>query len=381
MSAYFQQLTYEQPPYVGQPAPWFTAPAPANPRFVFSSLGGRFILLSFIGDGSTDLAQSFMRAIAGADLPRNVDQFIHFGVTTKQRDYKDPLLSQAFPASRVFYDGKCDVAKQFGISKGVQPDGSFSLRQCWFLIDPHLRIYDAGRLHETERLIKRVRELPPAAEHSTVEGNDFAPVLIIPRVLRKDICEQLIELYKNGQPEVSGFMRQVDGETVRQFDNKFKRRRDVSFEGHPLAKALEHAVFRSIVPEILKVHQSNITWIERFIVACYDAGEGGFFRPHRDNTTAGTAHRKFAVTINLNAEEYEGGTLRFPEYGMREYKAPTGGAVVFSCSLLHEACPVTQGTRYATLPFLYDDEGAALRKKNKHLLRATDPIPESLAGE
>jgi hypothetical protein len=38
--------------------------------------------------------------------------------------------------------------------------------------------------------------------------------------------------------------------------------------------------------------------------------------------------------------------------------------VVFSCSLLHEARPVTSGKRYAFLPFLYDDEGADLRERN-----------------
>ena len=77
-----------------------------------------------------------------------------------------------------------------------------------------------------------------------------------------------------------------------------------------------------------------------------------------------TAHRRFAVTMNLNAEEFEGGNLRFPEFGPQIYRAPTGGAVVFSCALLHEALPVTQGTRYAFLPFLYDEAAAAIREAN-----------------
>ena len=64
------------------------------------------------------------------------------------------------------------------------------------------------------------------------------------------------------------------------------------------------------------------------------------------------------MTINLNADDYEGGDLRFPEYGPRTYRAPTGGAIVFSCSLLHEATPVTKGRRFAFLPFLYDEDGA-----------------------
>jgi len=110
------------------------------------------------------------------------------------------------------------------------------------------------------------------------------------------------------------------------------------------------------------------TRIERYIVACYDAGEGGYFRAHRDNTTRGTAHRRFAVTLNLNAEEYAGGELRFPEYDDRSYRAPTGGAVVFGCSMLHEALPVTKGTRYCVLPFLYDEQGARVRAKNAAFL-------------
>jgi hypothetical protein len=65
--------------------------------------------------------------------------------------------------------------------------------------------------------------------------------------------------------------------------------------------------------------------------------------------------------------------LRFPEFGLRRYKAPTGGAIVFSCSLLHEALPVTRGLRYATLPFLYDDEAAAIRMANQRFLESKRP--------
>ena len=108
-------------------------------------------------------------------------------------------------------------------------------------------------------------------------------------------------------------------------------------------------------------------------MACYPAG-AGWFRPHRDNTTKGTAHRKFAVTINLNAEDYEGGELRFPEFGDRRYRPPTGGAVVFSCSLLHEALPVTRGERYAFLPFLYDEASARLRDENLKFVDLPEPV-------
>jgi predicted 2-oxoglutarate/Fe(II)-dependent dioxygenase YbiX len=69
------------------------------------------------------------------------------------------------------------------------------------------------------------------------------------------------------------------------------------------------------------------------------------------------------VTINLN-DGFDGGELWFPEFGTRRYRPQLGGAVVFSCSLLHEATPVTRGLRYATLPFLYDDAAAQIRERN-----------------
>jgi predicted 2-oxoglutarate/Fe(II)-dependent dioxygenase YbiX len=122
------------------------------------------------------------------------------------------------------------------------------------------------------------------------------------------------------------------------------------------------------LPQIRRAFQFNPTRIERYIVACYDEADRGFFAAHRDNTTRGTAHRRFAVTINLNTGEYEGGELCFPEYGPQTYVAPAGGAVVFSCSLLHEARPVTKGVRYASLPFLYDEDAAKVRAENLRFL-------------
>lgn len=77
----------------------------------------------------------------------------------------------------------------------------------------------------------------------------------------------------------------------------------------------------------------------------------------------------FMVTADpQDADRYDGGDLRFPEFGMQTYRPPTGGAVVFSCSLLHEVLPVTRGQRFAVLPFLYDEAAAALRLENaRHL--------------
>jgi predicted 2-oxoglutarate/Fe(II)-dependent dioxygenase YbiX len=148
----------------------------------------------------------------------------------------------------------------------------------------------------------------------------------------------------------------------------FKKRRDATIADVQLCAALTDRLGRRLTPEIRKAFQFAATRVERHIVACYDATDGGYFRAHRDDTTKGTAHRRFAVSINLDAEAHDGGDLRFPEFGSRTYRPPTGGAVVFSCSLLHEATPVTRGRRYAYLPFLYDEAAAKIRQENLQFL-------------
>ena len=80
-----------------------------------------------------------------------------------------------------------------------------------------------------------------------------------------------------------------------------------------------------------------------------------------------TLHRRFAVSINLN-DDYDGGDLRFPEFGPRTYRPPPGGACVFSCSVLHEATSVTRGERFAFLPFMHDEAAEAIRVENQHAL-------------
>ena len=119
---------------------------------------------------------------------------------------------------------------------------------------------------------------------------------------------------------------------------------------------LSSVVGRRVLPEVQKAFAFRATRFEGFKIACYDAATGGFFRPHRDNLTPSTAHRVFALTLNLN-DGYEGGQLRFPEYGNQLYRPDAGAALVFSCAHLHEVLDVTAGRRFVLLSFLYGEPG------------------------
>lgn len=110
-----------------------------------------------------------------------------------------------------------------------------------------------------------------------------------------------------------------------------------------------------LFPEIAKAYNYPITKHERYRIARYQGERGGEQMGHRDNIEATVAHRRFAVTINLNAEDYEGAELRFPEFSDQLYKPASGTAAVFSCSLLHEVVGMRRGSRFALLAFLFGD--------------------------
>jgi predicted 2-oxoglutarate/Fe(II)-dependent dioxygenase YbiX len=277
------------------------------------------------------------------------------------------------PGYRYFWDIDREVSRRYGVQANNQ------YRPCSVVLDASLRVlevlpFDSGLTPE-QHVTSVLRVIADEAAFVAATYESLAtPVLTVPRVFEPAFCRELIDYYRQGQAEQSGFMRERDGKTVMVFDDEFKRRHDCSVVDEGLRLACRGRLTNRLMPEVFKAFQFAATYAERYIVSCYSASERGFFRPHRDNTTKGTAHRRFAVTINLNTGEYEGGRLRFPEYGARTFEAPLGGAIVFSCSLLHEATPVTVGERYAFLPFLYDEAGARIREANMPFVETDDAV-------
>lgn len=181
-----------------------------------------------------------------------------------------------------------------------------------------------------------------------------APVMVIPNVLSPEWCRWLMHVHDTEGNEASGFLEQVGSELVLRSDAEVKVRRDhVVPGGSPLEAEIRHIFQRRVIPEIVRATHSPIQRHELFKIVRYDGEERGHFRPHRDNASAAGRTRRFAVTLNLNTGDYDGGHLVFPEYGDFGYRPATGEAVAFSSNLLHEARPVTNGSRYVLLAFLH----------------------------
>ncbi len=135
----------------------------------------------------------------------------------------------------------------------------------------------------------------------------MGPVLLIPKVFDRELCRSLIALFEKHGGQESGYMKQVDGKTVPVVNYKHKRRSDYNIVEPEVIEKVVDRLRRCLIPEIKKAFHFDVKHIERFIVACYDSASGGFFARHRDDATGATAHRQFAVTINLNAEEFRRG--------------------------------------------------------------------------
>jgi len=356
----------------GDPVPWFTVRSSANPEYHFGSVAGRHIVLLFAGSLRAARPAALHTALLSHRHLFDDQRASLFVVSADPDDEAHGRFRDLLPGVRVFWDDAARVSTSFGVARPADSGGGvFNFLPAAVPLDPTLRVMrwflpTDSQADFSSALIDAVAALPaPASGPAALQ----APAVIVPRVFEPAFCRCLIEHYLRHGGHDSGYMKTEGGVVVGVIDHSMKRRSDCLIEDEPLRKAIAARIRARLNPEIQRVFRFNATRMERYLIACYDGADGGFFRPHRDND--GDGHRQFAVTLNLNAEDYDGGDLRFPEYGLQTYRAPTGGACVFSCGLMHEATPVTRGRRFAFLPFLYDESAARRREANN--ARLADP--------
>ena len=258
------------------------------------------------------------------------------------------------------------LLERHGLSLRAISDPGGKLRQAYgldgadgtrfVLLSPNQRI----QMVETALapVLERVRR--ETARREEVTAHPHPPVLVVPEALSRAECRKLIDLCEApGWPTrgVGDHLQEKGNYKIEINDYGRVDRVDFVLQEPEALRWLDQRIHRRVLPEILKAFQYRVTKRERFHIARYEGARGGFQHGHRDNPTSELAHRRFALSLNLNTEEYEGGALRFPEYGAQRYRAETGSALVFSSSLLHEVLEVTSGRRYVLLSHLYGVDG------------------------
>lgn len=344
-------MTYniEDPIGPGDRAPDFVLfDGEGNPVNLYTSVRGGMPLVLFYPDLATLQAETAGLAAVTEELSAlHAHVFIIVDATPEQ-----PLPELAAPFFVVRDPGLTTLT-----ACGLRADGAvLALRY-----DPNLRLTGLRRsgVEAIWHFVEQARARPAQDAPRLIQ--EQAPALIVPHVLSPSFCAELIQLHEEQGNVPSTVNYNKDGVDVQEVFPEHKIRHDHDVVDAAINRRLDDAFARRVNLEVWKAFNFEVAAREPFNVARYAGDEKGHFAVHRDNTTPTSAHMRFAVTVNLNPDDYDGGALRFPEYGNDLYAPPLGGAIVFSCSHLHEATPVTHGTRYALLVFLFGAQGVQQR--------------------
>lgn len=327
----------------GDPVPAFVQKASTGSGVLaFDMAGGRNILLFFFSSATDPAIAGVLQALQRhADVLKRKD-CLFLGVSLDAGDAERLKARSDLPSVCFLHDSDRLCHDTFGISGNAPP--------CWVEVDPMMHVVGVHR-HRPGMEQALLSTLFKRA--TTPRRSVPVPALMLEHVLEPAFCDTLIQYHLAHGPRPSAILTaDTSGNALRVVASHVKRRLDTPLRDRPLVTALQGRIIRRVVPEIFRIFRFQATQMDRMLVSSYDASDHGFFDAHRDNTVPTSAHRQFAVSINLN-DDYEGGSLVFPEFGQRAFSAPKGGAVVFSCALLHAVQPVTRGRRYACLPFVY----------------------------
>jgi peroxiredoxin/predicted 2-oxoglutarate/Fe(II)-dependent dioxygenase YbiX len=354
---------------LGDPVPRFTAQTLGNASFDLSVAAGRWIVLAFLGPAASPRACQELAALAEQSPLFDEDRLMACAIITGPPADGTAFAALAGDRIRLFADYDGAISRAYGAADSPRT----------VVLDPMLRAianipwdYPAGHALSLRDLLKSLPAIDDSAGVALT-----APVLIVPRVFDHALCDFMMALYDRVGGEDSGFMLDVGGKTATVRDHRLKRRSDLVVALPELREAIRAQIVRRLVPAVDCFFQFKATRMDRYIVACYDSALGGHFHRHRDNINAGAQHRRFAVSINLN-RDFDGCDLMFPEFGRKTYRAPTAGALVFSCGALHQVTPVTRGKRYAFLAFLYGEADAARREANNARLHENETLYSGL---
>jgi predicted 2-oxoglutarate/Fe(II)-dependent dioxygenase YbiX len=328
---------------IGDRAPVILGASASGRFFSLDAQAGRPVVLAALGGLEPDVAAGVLQKLRDSK-----DLFQAAGVDVAALAPASPPFTARFAADPQTRD-------ELHYLSGAGEAGATHLAgaAAAILVDRSGRVVDIIALDGATDLSGWLGKLAPRiwSEASQLRA-DCAPVLIVPNIAPPQLCRALIDHFEASPHEAGVMASYADGGAYAKLDETKKKRRDAELTADmPLYGEVLKVFTGRLIPEIKRAFQTDMAFADRILIARYD-DTGGYFKRHRDNAAPHTAFREFAVSLNLNTPEYEGGELLFPEYDDHRYSPPAGGAIVFSASLLHEAAPVTRGSRYVLLTFL-----------------------------
>jgi len=312
---------------------------------------GKFVVLVFCKDLKSRGLQTFLSEL----LPQydRADRMAHFIFLTRETTSATAIFAErmTFPFP-IMTDSDGSVFAGYGV-----PSGGEEQLTC-VLADANRQLLridsNCGVPGYAAQALDYLADIP---QPTPIEVGRAAPVLYVARVLDPSFCQELIRHFETQGHRDSEVMHGQDAGQEQELVNYGTKVRSDHLIGDPaLGGKIGRHLKARVLPEIQKAFHYRVTGLDWLKIGCYEADRQGFFAPHRDDTAPRVAHRRFAMTLNLNTGDYEGGHLRFPEYGPHLYRPAAGDAVIFSCSLVHEVLPVTAGRRFALISFFHGSD-------------------------
>lgn len=322
------------------------------------ALAGRFGLLLYLPSAKPEAAAAFLQEVKAQLEQAGISDTFMVLATDDAMERANAFREKFGVAQHVWLDPERRLARSLGIVRGGE-----AMPFAGFVLDTNMKILNVQVQGEAGTMAQAlVQQLGLGlaqfgqrnAQPQTVRR--MAPALIVPQVFTPEFCAKCIQAFRNG----NSFEGTVGTRENKVYREDIKVRRDF-IPGGELLEEIDDKFSRSFFPEIKKVFGFEVTHREIYKIGLYSGEKGGFFKQHRDNFDYPMGYRRIASTIHLN-DDYEGGGVRFPEYGHDVYRPETGGAIAFSGSTLHEALPVTKGERFVLVAFVHGDEEEAYRR-------------------
>lgn len=319
-------------------------------------LSGRAVLLAFLNDSRETAAVPVLAALAAnEDALRSLDARIIVISSCSDAAHNARLKTAAALRAPIAGDATGALFASYGLHKNHGPATRLVVitpyRQVRAYFDP------SDDLDETLETVMELLQNGRAAEEARWSP-PHAPVLLVPNVLSPEECAKLVESFETGAPfmirpprpgEIAGSYR------IPVYEHDRQDRVDQIIKDQNTLALLDERLFGRIVPMIKKAFGFDVTRRENLHIARYVGERGGHRMGHRDNTSAATAYRRFALSMPLN-DDYEGGEIVFREFSPKGYRPDPGTALIFSSSLLHEVMETTKGVRYNLISHLFNEQ-------------------------
>ena len=324
-------------------------------RYSDDHLSGRPLLLLLLNDPNGLRASTWLAALAAkhADIAQRDAYVVIVNANSDARHNAEQLRQHG-----LYWPMPSDSSGRILAGLGLHKDCGPSDRL--LLVSPFRQIiswWDEA-VTPTDTLLEALNTMSSPNTDPDRLMPPHAPVLAVPNVLTPQECADLIKAFESDTPFTARPPKPGELQSDFQipvYEHNRQDRVDHIIRDQRMIQFLDERIFGRIVPMVKRAFAFDVTRREDLHIARYVGERSGNQMGHRDNISAQTAHRRFALSLNLN-DDYEGGDVVFREYDERGYKSPAGTAMIFSSALLHEVRETTQGTRYTLISHFFNEQ-------------------------